>query len=320
MNSTVSPRNSSVTLRNSTLGDGETLLLYGRYTTTMPILGAVIVAVNIVGILIISKSKTIAKNLMVYIISLMTCDLLTGLNLLVCPLIYWLFAIRQVVDQSVSIIRTLLLISILHSGGLSVDRLLSVKQPNLYQFRVNSKVCKIVCISIWSVMAAYHVIVIMLSSFYAMGGQFDTRIYIIFLSIYFSCLFLYLGSSKIIITCARNHLNRSTLRTQIPDSARDQQMATFRLSIVITTASGFLYMFYLPAQIFVILTFIDPAREMKVTQFFLDISYPMLTLESLLNPILYLLKFRETRQTIKDFCCPSRITSIVTRNTMTTNT
>nr|XP_022302551.1 uncharacterized protein LOC111110367 isoform X2 [Crassostrea virginica] len=205
--------------------------------------------------MMISKSKTIAQNLKVYISSLMVCDCLTGLNLTVTPIIHWLVDVPELVDVSVAIIRTLLLISILHTAGLSMDRLVSVKFPHLY--------------------ALY---------------------------------------------CARNHLKRLNVirfqeqqqhgqqqgQQQGQQPVREQKVtATFRLSIVITTASGCLFALYLPVQVFIILTFIDPTRTLRVTQVFSDVSYPLLMLESLINPVLYLARFRESRKTIKQFFCPS---------------
>ncbi|XP_022302550.2 uncharacterized protein LOC111110367 [Crassostrea virginica] len=296
------------------------LELHGRFWNSAPIIGGVTVVFNIIAIMMISKSKTIAQNLKVYISSLMVCDCLTGLNLTVTPIIHWLVDVPELVDVSVAIIRTLLLISILHTAGLSMDRLVSVKFPHLYALYVSRKVCILFCVCIWLLLTVFQIVVSLLTTNDPMGGQFDKTVYIIFLTLYFSCLLVYLISSRTIIQCARNHLKRLNVsrfqeqqqhgqqqgQQQGQQPVREQKVtATFRLSIVITTASGCLFALYLPVQVFIILTFIDPTRTLRVTQVFSDVSYPLLMLESLINPVLYLARFRESRKTIKQFFCPS---------------
>lgn len=295
--------NSSEILNRSEFSDK--FQFYGRFWNTMPVIGIATVICNIIAITIISRSKTIVQNLKVYISSLMACDCFTGFNLVVVPIVHWLVNAPRLVDVSAAVIRTLLQISILHSAGLAVDRLVSVKYPIFYALHVNKRTCVFFCACIWFILSVNQVIVSMISSNDPMGGQFDKTVYTVFLTIYFSCLLIFLVSSKTIIQCARCHLNRQTLRLQQHPEREQQVTTTFRFSIVITTASGCLFALYLPVQVFIILTFIDPAKEMKVTRFFSDISYPLLMLESLLNPLLYIVKFRESRNLIKQFFCPS---------------
>lgn len=324
MNSAANFLNSSANFMNSSSGsennsseldDAGTMSLHGKFGTIYSVVGTLIVIVNVIGIALFHSSKTIFKNLQVYITSLMVCDLLIGVSLLVGPFVFWIFNSHIVVDQSTLFIRTMLLVSLLHTAGLSVDRLISVKLPNFYTFRVTSSVCMVVCFCIWILLAVYHILITVLTKNVPMSGKFDMNTYGLFLIFYLSCLFVYLISSKSIISCAREHLKRT--KTNAP--SQEQKTAnTFRLSIVIITASGFLYILYLPAQIFGALTFLDPFGEMRVTRFFMTIAYPLLTLESLLNPLMYLLRFQETRHLIKRVFCPSMFVSVVSSNTSNT--
>lgn len=323
MNSSAGLMNSSATLLNSSSGSGNSsefddagnMSLHGKFGTIYSVVGTLIVIVNVIGITLFYSSKTIVKNLQVYITSLMVCDLLIGVNLLLGPFVFWISNSNIVVDQSTLFVRTMLLVSLLHTAGLSVDRLISIKLPNFYTFRVTSSICMVVCFCIWILLAVYHILMTVLTKNAPMSGKFDMNTYGLFLIVYLSCLFVYLISSKSIISCAREHLKR--VKANAP-SQEQQKSNTFRLSIVITTASGFLYILYLPAQIFGALTFMDPFGEMKVTRFFMTIAYPLLTLESLLNPLMYMLRFQETRHLIKRVFSPSTIISIVSNNTSNT--
>lgn len=164
----------------------------------------------------------------------------------------------------------------------------------------------------------YHILVIFLLTNAPMSGQFDMRSYGVFISIYIICLLINLISSKSIISCAWDQLKRT--KTNAPLQER-QKSNTFRLSIVITTASGFLYILYLPAQIYTTLTFFDPFGEMKTTRFFMTMAYPLLTLESLFNPLFYMLRFKETRHLIKSvFGRPIIMSENSTGNTSSTGT
>lgn len=330
MDSSLSLTNSSAILAianivNASSGSGNNsfeskearkLELHGRYVPIWIIVGTLIIIFNVVGIVQFRRSKTIAKNLQVYIISLMACDLLIGVNLLFGPFVYWISNSLIFVDQSALFVRTMLLVSLLHTAGLSVDRLISVKLPNVYTFRVTSKICILVCLCIWTSLMLYHILMFVLATNAPLSGQFDMKSYGLFLIVYVSCLIVYLISSKSIIYCAKDHLKRTKANAPLQDQ---QQSNTFRLSIVITTASGLLYILYLPATALGGLTLIDPSLEMKVTRLFMDISYPLVTLESLLNPLLYLLRFKETRQMVIRVFCPARILTIVSNFTSNTS-
>lgn len=199
-----------------------------------------------------------------------------------------------------------------------MDRLISVKLPNVYNIRVTSKICTLVCLCIWTVLITYHVLLIFLSTNAPISGQFDIKSYGVFISVYIICLLIYLISSKSIISCARDHLKCTKTNAPLQEKRKSN---TFRLSIVITTASGFLYILYLPAQIYTTLTFFDPFGEMKITRYLMTMAYPLLTLESLFNPLFYMLRFKETRHLIKRILCRSIIMSEnSTGNTSSTGT
>lgn len=304
VNSSESLVNSSSWFGNtsSEVEDARNLSLHGKNQATYTIIGTLVISLNIVGIILFCKSKTIFKNLQVYIVSLMVCDLLTGFSFLLSPLAFQLSESRVVLEQTSSIVRTMLLLSLLHTAGLSIDRFISVRLPNVYNIRVTSRISTLVCLCIWTVMITYHILLIFFSTNAPMSGQFDMKSYVVFISVYIVCLLIYLTSSKSIISCARDHLKRIKANAPLQEQ---QKSNTFRLSIVVTTASGFLYILYLPAEIYVTLTFFDPFGEMKVTRFFMAIAYPLLTIESLLNPLLYVLRFKETRQMIKRVFCQS---------------
>lgn len=324
-NSSSMPANFSANIVNASSGLGNTsfkfteapkLKMHGRYVPIWIFVGTLIIILNVVGIVLFRRSRTIVKNLEVYITSLMACDLLIGVNLLFGPFVFWISKSLIFVDQAALFVRTMLLVSILHTAGLSVDRLLSVKLPNVYTFWVTSRICTLVCLCIWASLMVYHILMFVLATNSPLSGQFDMKSYGLFLIVYVSCLLVYLISSKSIISCAKDHLKRIKSNAPLQEQ---QKSNTFRLSIVITTASGFLYILYLPAQILGALTLVDPSLEMKVTRLFMDISYPLITLESLLNPLLYLLKFKETRQMIIRVFCPARILTIVSNLTSETS-
>lgn len=309
--------NSSLWFGNISSNAGN-LSLHGKNGAIYTIIGALIVFLNVVGITLFCKSKTIFKNLQVYITSLMVCDLLTGFSFLLSPLAFQLSKSRVVLEQFSLIVRTMLLVSVFHTAGLSMDRLISVKLPNVYNIRVTSKICTLVCLCIWTVLITYHVLLIFLSTNAPISGQFDIKSYGVFISVYIICLLIYLISSKSIISCARDHLKCT--KTNAPLQER-RKSNTFRLSIVITTASGFLYILYLPAQIYTTLTFFYPFGEMKITRYLMTMAYPLLTLESLFNPLFYMLRFKETRHLIKRILCRSIIMSEnSTGNTSSTGT
>lgn len=70
------------------------------------------------------------KDFKVYITSLMTSNFkfVTGLNICISPVIYWLLNSYFMGDQCISIIRTLLVSFLLRTATLSTDRLPSIKQ------------------------------------------------------------------------------------------------------------------------------------------------------------------------------------------------
>lgn len=332
MNSSLSLTNSSsirenfsANIVNASYGSGNSsfksneapkLEMHGRFVPIWIIVGTLIIILNVVGIVLFRRSRTIVKNLQVYITSLMACDLLIGVNLFFGPFVYWISNSLIFVDQAALFVRTMLLVSLLHTAGLSVDRLISIKQPNVYTFRVTSRICILVCLCIWASLMVYHILMFVLATNSPLSGQFDMKSYGLFLIVYISCLIVYLLSSKSIISCAKDHLKRTKANAPLQDQ---QQSSTFRLSIVITTGSGFLYILYLPATTLGALTLIDPSLELKVTRLFISISYPLVTLESLLNPLLYLLRFKETRQMVIRVFCPARILSIVSNFTFNTS-
>lgn len=164
--------------------------LHGKFGTIYSVVGTLIVIVNVIGIALFHSSKTIVKNLQVYITSLMVCDLLIGVNLLVGPFVFWIFNSHIIVDQSTLFIRTMLLVSLLHTAGLSVDRLISIKLPNFYTFRVNSSVCMVVCFCIWILLAVYHILMTVLTKNVPMSGKFDMNTYGLFLIFYLTCLLI----------------------------------------------------------------------------------------------------------------------------------
>lgn len=67
-------------------------------------------------------------------------------------------------EQTSSVVRTMLLLSLLHTAGLSIDRFISVKLPNVYNIRVTSRISTLVCLCIWTVMITYHILLIFLST------------------------------------------------------------------------------------------------------------------------------------------------------------
>ena len=294
----------------------KTPSMYGRYAVVMFIIGILIMLLNIIGIKLVNNSKTIVKNLQVYISSLMACDFFIGFNISLSPLTFWFFRSRFVVDLFSSIVRSFVISSLLHTAVLSMDRLLSIKQPNFYTLRITPKICVGLCACIWFVAALYSIMAHALVPFYPMNGQFDVGVYSSFMVIYFSCLFVYVGCSRSIIVCAKEHIRRNNIAPWLVVPTREQQnLDNLRLSIIVTTASGFLFILYLPAQIFAFLTFIDSDRKFKVTVLFQDLAFPFFVMESLLGPLLYLLRFRETRQMIKRLCC-----SVTREVTVSTNT
>ena len=232
----------------------KTPSMYGRYAVVMFIIGILIMLLNIIGIKLVNNSKTIVKNLQVYISSLMACDFFIGFNISLSPLTFWFFGSRFVVDLFSSIVRSFVISSLLHTAVLSMDRLLSIKQPNFYTLRITPRICVGLCACIWFVAALYSITAHALVPFYPMNGQFDVGVYSSFMVIYFSCLFVYVGCSRSIIVCAKEHIRRNNIAPWLVVPTREQQnLDTFRLSIIVTTASGFLFILYLPAQIFAFL-------------------------------------------------------------------
>lgn len=149
------PANFSANIVNASSGLGNTsfkfteapkLKMHGRYVPIWIFVGTLIIILNVVGIVLFRRSRTIVKNLEVYITSLMACDLLIGVNLLFGPFVFWISNSLIFVDQAALFVRTMLLVSILHTAGLSVDRLISVKLPNVYTFWVTSRICTLVCL------------------------------------------------------------------------------------------------------------------------------------------------------------------------------
>lgn len=172
MNSSAGLMNSSATLLNSSSGSGNNsselndagnISLHGQFGMIFSVVGTLIVIVNVIGIALFYSSKTIVKNLRVYITSLMVCDLLIGVNLLLGPFVFWISNSSIVVDQSTLFVRTMLLVSLLHTAGLAVDRLISIKLPNFYTFRVTSSICMVVCFCIWILLAVYHILMTVLT-------------------------------------------------------------------------------------------------------------------------------------------------------------
>ena len=201
--------------------------------------------------------------------------------------------------------------SLLLTAGLSIDRLLSIKQPKIYTFRLTLNTCIWACVCIWFMSALYNILVHALFTFYPMGGLFDVRVY----SSFFSCLF----ASWSIVVCAKEHIRRENAAQRRFGPKRDQMtLDTFRFSIIITTASGLLFLLYLPSQLFALFTFIDPNRKLRATLIFQDVAYPPLLLESLLGPLVYLLRFSETRQMIRRLFCFATEDAPASRNTTST--
>ena len=291
-------------------------LLYGRYGYSLIIIGAVAMFVDVICMHLVRKSKTIFKNLQVYIISLMACYFFVAFSFTLAPLGFLLFKSTFAIDLGVSFGRSVVISSLLHTAVLSLDRLLSIKQPNFYSFRVTPRICYGVCFCIWFVSALNNIVVHAFVTFQPVGGRFNVGVYSSFVFVYFSCLFVYIGSSRSIIVCAKKHIRRENVIQRIVGAPRDSQnLETFRLSIIITTASGFLYLLYLPSQLFALFTFFDPYRKLKTTLFLQNIAFPSYLLESLLGPLLYLVRFRETRQMLKSLCCFSNEDAVVSRDT-----
>lgn len=92
VNSSESLVNSSSWFGNtsSEVEDARNLSLHGKNQATYTIIGTLVISLNIVGIILFCKSKTIFKNLQIYIVSLMVCDLLTGFSFLLSPLAFQL--------------------------------------------------------------------------------------------------------------------------------------------------------------------------------------------------------------------------------------
>ena len=85
---------------------------------------------NFIGMTFFQNPKMIFKNLQVYITSLMTSNFkfVTGLNICISPVIYWLLNSYFMGDQCISIIPALLVSFLLRTAALSTDRLSSIKQ------------------------------------------------------------------------------------------------------------------------------------------------------------------------------------------------
>lgn len=143
---------------SSEVDDARNLSLHGKNGATYTIIGTLVISLNIVSITLFCKSETIFKNLQVYIVSLMVCDLLTGFSFLLSPLAFQLSESRVVLEQTSSIVRTMLLLSLLHTAGLSIDWFISVKLPNVYKIRVTSRISTLVCLCIWTFMITYHIL------------------------------------------------------------------------------------------------------------------------------------------------------------------
>ena len=233
--------------------------LYGRYGFATTIIGTINLFLNIIGMHLVRKSKTIFKNLQEYIISLMACYFFIGLCFSTSPIVLWLSNSHNTVNIITPVVRYFFISSLLLTAGLSIDRLLSIKQPNFYTFRVTLNTCIWACVCIWFMSALYNILVHALFTFYPMGGLFDVRVYSSFMCIYFSCLFVYVGSSRSIVVCAKEHIRRENATQRRFGPKRDQMsLDTFRLSTFITTTSGLLFLLYLPSQLFALFTFIGP--------------------------------------------------------------
>lgn len=159
--------------------------LYGRYGFATTIIGTIILFLNIIGMHLVRKSKTIFKNLQLYIISLVACYFFIGLCFSTSPIVLWLSDSHSTVNIITSVVRYFVISSLLLTAGLSIDRLLSIKQPNFYTSRVTLNTCIWACVCIWFMSALYNILVHALFTFYPMGGLFDVRVY----SSFFSCLF-----------------------------------------------------------------------------------------------------------------------------------
>ena len=159
--------------------------MYGQYGFATTIIGTIILFLNIIGMHLVRKSKTIFENLQVYIISLMACYFFIGLCFPTSPIVLWLSNSHSTVNIIMSVVRYFVISSLLLTAGLTIDRLLSIKQPNFYTSRVTLNTYIWVCVCIWSMSALYNILVHALFTFYPMGGLFDVRVY----SSFFSCLF-----------------------------------------------------------------------------------------------------------------------------------
>ena len=196
--------------------------LYGRYGFATTIIGTIILFLNIIGMHLVRKSKSIFSNLQVYIISLMACYFFIGLCFSTSPIVLWLSNSHSTVNIITPVVRYFVISSLLLTAGLSIDRLLSIKQPNFYTFRVTLNTCIWACVCIWFMSALYNILVHALFTFYPMGGLFDVRAYSSSMCIYFNCLFVYVGSSRSIVVCAREHIRRENAAQRRFGPKRDQ--------------------------------------------------------------------------------------------------
>ena len=199
------------TSENSSLAVNEeeaSPLLYGRYGYSLIIIGAVAMFVDVICMRLVRKSKTIFKNLQVYIISLMACYFFVAFSFTLAPLGFLLFKSTFAIDLGVSFGRSVVISSLLHTAVLSLDRLLSIKLPNFYSFPVTPRICYGVCFCIWFVSALNNIVVHAFVTFQPVGGRFNVGVYSSFVFVYFSCLLVYIGSSRSIIVCAKEHIRQ----------------------------------------------------------------------------------------------------------------
>ena len=144
---------------------------------------------------------------------------------------------QYTVNIITSVVRYFVISSLLLTAGVSIDRLLSIKQPNFYTFWVTLNTLYMYVFVFGSCLHC----TISLSTL-SMDALFDIRVYSSFMCIYFSCLFVYVGSSRSIAVCAREHIRRENAAQRRFGPKRDQMtLDTFRLSIINTTARDFCF-------------------------------------------------------------------------------
>jgi len=261
--------------------------------------GLLLVVTNGVGIYFMYTSKTIAEQIRTMVFHLSLSDAVLGVFASISCIMNRIY--QFVPNNWTSVIgKFIVLISLVFTAALSLDRMLSVSYPNWYLLHVTQEKTPLVCRIIWLSFAGIFVLLMFLLVFEV--SYLQQTCDLVSIIVYLATTTTVANSSCRIY----KHGYKQVQRLQVFGNKKPKHFLLNNYKATITLLSLCLSMIilYLPLVAFNFIRIIDLELYQNMNYRILQVARNFALLNHFINPFQYIFRFKECRERILYFMFP----------------